>query len=185
MKTEKEKMLCGELYDSSDPQLVKDRLTARDLCFRLNGLSPSFFNKESGAITDKLFGNKSNVYITTPFQCDYGKNITLGTNVYFNFNCIILDVAVVRIGNNVLFGPGVQILTASHPMNAEERRNGLEFGQSIEIGDDVWIGGGAIVCAGVKIGNGAVVGAGSVVTKDIPEFALAVGNPCTVVRSLA
>ena len=184
MKTEKEKMLEGELYDSSDPQLVKDRLNARELCFRLNGLPPSQFEKDYNAIADELFANKSDVFITPPFQCDYGKNITLGSNVYFNFNCIVLDVAEVRIGNNVLFGPGVQVLTAFHPMNAELRRSGLELGRSVEIGDDVWIGGAAVICAGVEIGNGAVVGAGSIVTKNIPEYTLAAGNPCKVIRAI-
>jgi maltose O-acetyltransferase len=124
------------------------------------------------------------VWIEPPFYCDYGSNITLGDKVYFNFNCIILDIAPVVIGSGVMFGPAVQIYTATHPLNAAERNSGLEFGLPISIGDDVWVGGGAIICPGVKIGARSVIGAGSVVTKDIPEDVLAVGNPCRVIRAI-
>jgi maltose O-acetyltransferase len=184
VKTEKEKMLDGDLYDSSDPELVKERLLARDICFRLNSLSPEKLENERQDITEQLFGIKTDVFITPPFRCDYGKNISIGTNVYFNFNCIVLDVAIVKIGSNVLFGPGVQILTATHPTNAIERREGLELGKSIEIGNDVWIGGGAILCPGVKVGDGAIIGAGSVVTRDVAEDTVSAGNPCKVIRKL-
>ena len=185
MKTEKEKMLSGELYDCSDPQLVRERLRARELCYRLNSQSPEKFEKERKHLIEQLLGEKSDLHITPPFQCDYGTNISVGVNVYFNFNCVVLDVAKIRIGNNVLLGPNVQLLTASHPTNALERRNGLEFGKSIEIGDDVWVGGGAILCPGVKVGEGVIIGAGSVVTKDVPPNTVVAGNPCRVIKNLA
>jgi maltose O-acetyltransferase len=124
------------------------------------------------------------VWIEPPFFCDYGRNITLGDKVFFNFNCVVLDVAPVRIGSRVLVGPAVQIYAATHPLRAVERRTGLELGAPVEIGDDVWIGGGAIVCPGVRIGARSVIGAGSVVTRDIPEDVFAAGNPCRVVRAI-
>ena len=119
-----------------------------------------------------------------PFYCDYGSNILLGERVFFNFNCVVLDVCQVTIGDYTLFGPAVQIYTATHPMNAELRRK-QEFGKPIEIGSDVWVGGGAIICPGVRIGSRSVIGAGSVVTRDIPDGVFAAGNPCRVIREIA
>lgn len=185
MISEREKMLAGELYDSSDLELVNARKLARELCFRLNSTSPMQLEKEYNYIITELFGEETDVTITPPFHCDYGRNTKLGKNVYFNFNGVVLDVAPVKIGNNVLFGPNVQILTALHPIQADIRREGLEYGAPVEIGNDVWIGGGAIICPGVTIGEGSVIGAGSVVTKSIPKNSLAVGNPCGVIRGLA
>jgi len=118
-----------------------------------------------------------------PFYCDYGSNIVLGERVFFNFNCVVLDVCLVKVGDFTLFGPAVQIYTAMHPMNAELRRK-QEFGKPIEIGSDVWVGGGAIICPGVKIGSKSVIGAGSVVTKDIPDGVVAAGSPCRVIREI-
>ncbi|MEO7548491.1 MAG: sugar O-acetyltransferase, partial [Ramlibacter sp.] len=126
----------------------------------------------------------ASVWIEPPFHCDYGSNITLGDRVFMNFNCVILDVAPVRIGAGVLFGPAVQVYAATHPMDAAGRRGGLESGRPVEIGDETWIGGGAIICPGVRIGARSVIGAGSVVTKDIPDDVFAAGNPCRVLRSL-
>ncbi|RYZ22021.1 MAG: sugar O-acetyltransferase, partial [Chitinophagaceae bacterium] len=123
--------------------------------------------------------------IQAPFYCDYGTNISIGENVFFNFNCVVLDVAPVRIGNRTLIGPAVQIYTATHPMDAATRALGLEAGAPVTIGDDVWIGGGAIILPGVTIGDRSVIGAGSVVTKDVPPDVFAAGNPCRVVRALA
>jgi maltose O-acetyltransferase len=121
--------------------------------------------------------------VQPPFWCDYGSNIRLGKRVFFNFNCIVLDVCAVRIGSFTLFGPGVQILTPMHPLDAALRRR-QEYGRPIDIGADVWVGGGALILAGVRIGDRAVIGAGSVVTRDIPEGVLAAGNPCRVIRSI-
>jgi len=184
MKTEKEKMLAGELYDALDRQLVIERQRARNLLKRLND-SQEDEQQERSRILQALFNSETDVCVQPPFFCDYGTNIVLGRKVFFNFNCVVLDVAQVRIGDHVLFGPAVQIYTATHPMNALERRRGLESGQPVVIGDDAWIGGGAIICPGVTIGARSVIGAGSVVTRDIPEDAFAAGNPCRVIRPLA
>jgi maltose O-acetyltransferase len=181
-KSEKEKMLAGELYDGADPELLAERLHARELCQSLATLSPLAPKAERADLLSQLFGAVTDVDVTPPFFCDYGYNIRLGENVYFNFNCVILDVARVTIGSNVSFGPAVQIYTPKHPMNAEERRRGLECASPVSIGNDVWVGGGTIVCPGVTIGDGSVIGAGSVVVRDIPAGVFAVGNPCRVVR---
>nr|WP_297459941.1 sugar O-acetyltransferase [uncultured Halomonas sp.] len=184
MRSEKEKMLAGERYDPADPELVAERLRARELCLELNSLPPRAADAQRQELLARLFGATTDVYITPPFFCDYGSNIELGSNVYFNFNCVVLDGTKVSIGSNVLFGPAVQIYTASHPMGADERRSGIEFGKPIRIGNDVWMGGGAIVCPGISIGDGSVIGAGSVVTRDIPPGVLAAGNPCRVIRPI-
>lgn len=184
MLTEKQKMLTGEMYDAADPQLTADRRRARDLCKSLNDSTDSEQELRERIIRE-LFGSAGDaVWIEPPFYCDYGFNITLGSKVYFNFNCVILDPASVIIGSNVLFGPAVQVYTASHPMSASERRTGLEFARPVEIGSDVWVGGGAIICPGVRIGPGSVIGAGSVVTHDIPAGVFASGNPCRIIRQL-
>jgi maltose O-acetyltransferase len=184
MKTEKEKMLAGELYEPLDLQLSSERQRARDLLKKLND-SREDEQEERAKILKELFGRQTDAYIQPPFFCDYGSNITLGHKVFFNFNCVVLDVTPVRIGDYVLFGPTVQIYTATHPMKALERRQGLESGKPIVIGSDVWVGGGAIICPGVTIGARSLIGAGSVVTQDVPEDVFAAGNPCRVIRSLA
>ena len=183
-KSENEKMLSGELYNASDPQLVAERLRARELCQALCALSPSAPAAERSNLLARLFGTRTNAHIAPPFFCDYGYNIELGDNVHFNFNCVVLDVAKVTIGSNVLFGPAVQVYTATHPMNADERRSGLESARPITIGNNVWFGGGAIVCPGVTIGNDSVIGAGSVVLRDVPAGVVAAGNPCRVIRTI-
>ena len=184
LKSEKDKMLAGELYNASDPALVAERLRARELCQALGALSPMAPKAERSDILARLFGTATNAYVTPPFFCDYGSHIQLGDDVYFNFNCVILDVAKVIIGSRVLFGPAVQVYTASHPMTVEERRSGLEFARPVTIGNDVWLGGGAIVCPGVTIGDGSVIGAGSVVLRDVPAGVFAAGNPCRVIRNV-
>jgi maltose O-acetyltransferase len=184
MITEKEKMLAGEMYDATDPQLAEERRRARDLCKSLN---ESHDNEQElrQRIIGELFGRAGDaIWIEPPFHCDYGSNITLGSKVFFNFNCVILDPAPVLIGSNVLFGPAVQVCTATHPMSASDRRTGREFARPIEIGSDVWIGAGAIICPGVRIGSRSVIGAGSVVTRDISADVFASGNPCRFVRQL-
>lgn len=183
MKTEKEKMLAGELYQCLDPQLSAERRRARDLCQALNSTRDEE-EAERARLLRELFGRDTGAWIQPPFYCDYGTNITLGEKVFFNFNCVVLDVMEVKIGSNVLFGPAVQIYTAMHPMGAAERRTWLEYAKPVEIGSDVWVGGGAIICPGVKIGSGSVIGAGSVVTRDVPDNVFAAGNPCRVIREL-
>lgn len=183
MLTEKEKMLAGELYDPLDPELVAARDVARDLCHDLNATRERDRDARR-SILKRLFGQGGDsVWMQPPFYCDYGSNILLGQRVFFNFNCVVLDVCQVTIGDFTLLGPAVQIYTATHPMNAELRRR-QEFAKPIEIGSDVWLGGGAIVCPGVRIGSKSVIGAGSVVTRDIPEGVFAAGNPCRVIREI-
>ncbi len=183
MRSEKEKMLAGELYDPFDPELVVARERARDLCQDLNGTREKDHEIRRSLLT-QLFGQGGDsVWMQPPFFCDYGTNILLGERVFFNFNCIVLDVCQVKIGDFTLFGPAVQIYTATHPMNAHLRRK-QEYARPIEIGSDVWVGGGAIISPGVKIGSQAVIGAGSVVTRDIPRNSFAAGNPCRVIREI-
>jgi maltose O-acetyltransferase len=184
VKTELEKMLAGELYDSLDADLVRRRERARDLCWALNASKESEQAPRRALLEQLLGGGGDSAWIQPPFFCDYGSNIHLGQKVYFNFNCVVLDVCEVKIGDFTLFGPAVQIYTATHPLDAAARRR-VEYGKAIEIGSDCWIGGGAIILPGVKIGSKTVIGAGSVVTHDIPEGVIAVGNPCRVLRSIS
>ena len=171
------------MYDPLDPELVAARARARDLCQHLNAMRDSE-EVERRRIVHDLFGKGGDtVWMQPPFYCDYGSNIELGERVFFNFNCTVLDVCLVRIGDFTLFGPSVQIYTPLHPFNAELRRR-EEFGKPIEIGSDVWVGGGAISLAGVRIGSRAVIGAGSVVTRDVPEAVFAAGNPCRGIRAI-
>ncbi|WP_242927962.1 sugar O-acetyltransferase [Pontibacter vulgaris] len=184
MKTEKEKMLAGELYDALDKQLSEERLQARLLLKQLND-SREDYPIERGRIIKELIPNAGEgLWLQPPFYCDYGYNIIVGEKVFFNFNCVVLDVMPVTIGSRTLFGPNVQIYTATHPLNYKERATGLEFAKPITIGEDVWIGGSAIINPGVTIGKRSVIGAGSVVTKDIPADVFAAGNPCKVIREL-
>ena len=181
--TERQKMLAGEMYDPLDPELVSARERARDLCQVLNATRESQ-QEERRRLLRNLFGaGGESVWMQPPFYCDYGANIELGERVFFNFNCVVLDVCRVRVGDYTLFGPAVQIYTAMHPLDAEERRR-EEFGKPVEIGADVWVGGGAIILPGVRIGSRAVIGAGSVVTRDVPEQVFAAGNPCRVIREI-
>jgi maltose O-acetyltransferase len=183
MRTEREKMLAGELYDAMDPALVAARERARDLCQDLNATREGD-TEVRRLILRSLFGaGGDSVWMQPPFFCDYGANIELGERVFFNFNCVVLDVCRVRIGDFTLFGPGVQILTPLHPLNAELRRR-EEYGKPIDIGSDVWVGAGALILPGVTIGSKSVIGAGSVVTRDVPERVFAAGNPCRVIREI-
>ena len=182
--SEKQKMLAGDMYDPTDPQLTAERRRARNLCKSLNESHDDEQDLRDRIIRD-LFGRSGDdIWIEPPFYCDYGFNITLGSKVFFNFNCVLLDPASITIGNNVLLGPAVQIYAATHPLRASERRTWLEFAKPVDIGSDVWMGGGAIVCPGVRIGDRSVIGAGSVVTRDIPDDVVAAGNPCRVIRQL-
>jgi maltose O-acetyltransferase len=183
MPTELESMLAGELYDPLDPELVRARDHARDLCQELNATRERDQQVRRRILTELFGAGGASVWMQPPFYCDYGTNILLGERVFFNFNCVVLDVCRVRIGDHTLIGPAVQIYTAMHPLNAELRRV-QEFGKPVEIGSDVWIGGAAIICPGVKIGSKAVIGAGSVVTRDIPDSVFAAGNPCRVIRAI-
>src|SRR5438067_1347248 len=184
MRSEMEKMVAGELYDPLDPELVRARDRARNLCQDLNA-TREHDQELRRRILLELFGKGGDsVWMQPPFFCDYGLHILLGERVFFNFNCVVLDVCPVTVGDFTLFGPAVQIYAATHPIGAAERRTGKEFGKPVRIGSDVWVGGGAVFCPGATVGDGPVIGAGSVVTRDIPAGAFAAGNPCRVVRPL-
>jgi len=183
MPSEREKMLAGELYDPLDPELASARVRARDLCQALNATREADDEARRRILVELFAAGGDEVWMQPPFFCDYGSNIFLGKRVFFNFNCVVLDVCAVRIGDFTLFGPAVQIYTATHPLDAELRRK-QEFAKPITIGSDVWVGGAAVICPGVTIGSRAVIGAGSVVTRDIPERVFAAGNPCRVIRQL-
>ena len=184
LKTELEKMLLGELYDPNDPALVLARRQVRNAIADFNRTRSEETEKRQSMLAQLLHSVGTNVYIEPPFFCDYGFNIQMGDNVYLNFNCVILDPARVTIGDNVMIAPNVQIYTATHPINHQERNAGLELAKEITVGSDVWIGGGSILCPGVTVGARSVIGAGSVVTRDIPADVVAVGNPCRVLRSI-
>jgi maltose O-acetyltransferase len=183
MASEWDKMVAGELYDAQDPALVAARERARSLCVRVHALDPGDPLRRE-LLQELLGAGGDTASVTSPFFCDYGRNIELGEKVYFNFNCVLLDVCRIRIGAYSLLGPGVQVVTPLHPMDPQLRRR-QEYGRPVDIGSDVWIGGGAIVLPGVRIGDGAVIGAGSVVTRDVPAGMFAAGNPCRVIRPVA
>ena len=184
MKTEKEKMLAGEMYDPLDQQLVEERLRARLLVKDLNDTREDQVKERNRILKELIPFAGADLWLQPPFYCDYGCNMKIGEKVFFNFNCVVLDVAPVTIGSRTLFGPNVQIYTATHPLDHKERASGLEYAKPISIGEDVWVGGSAVVCPGVSIGDRSVIGAGSVVTKDIPADVFAAGNPCKVIRDL-
>ncbi len=157
---------------------------ARVLTQKLNTIDRTDFDGIR-AIVRELFGKSDETtFVNPPFYCDYGSNIEVGKNCFINYNCTILDNGKVKIGDNCLIAPSVSIYTAGHTLYPSSRAKGYEYGLDITIGNDVWIGGNVVICPGVKIGNNVVIGAGSVVTKDIPDWSFAVGNPCKVVRKI-
>jgi len=182
MKTEKQKMLAGELYNASDLQLSTEREKARLLMKELNDSRKDQVAEQTRILKDLIPNAGPGLWIEAPFYCDYGSNIVLGEKVFFNFNCVVLDVMKVTVGDRTLFGPNVQIYTATHPINYKQRALGLEYAKPVTVGEDVWVGGGAIICPGVTIGDRTIIGAGSVVTNDIPSDVVAAGNPCRVIR---
>jgi len=182
--TEKEKMLAGEFYTASDPQLVNDRQKARRLVWKFNNSHPDELADRKN-ILKELFGKiGENIFIEPSFHCDYGYNISVGNYFFMNFGGIILDCNKVTIGDYVQIGPNVQIYSATHSTYPTSRKNFLELAFPITIGNNVWIGGGAIIGPGVTIGDNSVIGAGSVVTKNIPANVVAVGNPCRIIKEI-
>lgn len=182
--TEKNKMLSGKLYNPADRILIEERNKARLLFQKINNTGEEKVKERNKLFRELLGSSEKGLWIEAPFYCDYGYNIKVGKNFFMNFNCCILDVMEVKIGNNVLIGPNVQIYTATHPLDAKTRRSWLEFAKPVSIGNDVWIGGAAIICPGVTIGNGVVIGAGSVVTKDIPDHIVVAGNPARKIKNI-
>lgn len=181
---QKERMLAGLPYKAWLDGLSEERVANKLKIREYNLLRPDEPEKRDALIRRILGQAGENVHIEPPFYCDYGKNITVGKNFYSNFNCTILDVGKVVIGDNVMFAPNVAIYTAGHPIHPDSRNSGYEYGIAITIGNNVWIGGNVVVNPGVTIGNNVVIGSGSVVTKDIPDNVIAVGNPCKVVREI-
>lgn len=177
MKSEKEKMLAGELYASWDPELAAERAYARQLTHRLNVTEYGDPERKREILAALLPNADPTIMLEPPFYCDYGYNIYTEENVFFNFNCVVLDVMPVRIGARTMFGPNVQIYTATHPIDAAERAKGPEFARPITIGRDCWIGGSAILSPGVTLGDRVIVGAGAVVTKDVADDVIVAGNP--------
>lgn len=177
-------MIAGELYDALDVQLSADRLQVRLLLKQLNDGREDETAERARLLKEIIPSSGEGLWLQPPFYCDYGYNIKLGDKVFFNFNCVVLDVAPVTIGSRTLFGPNVQIYTAMHPTDYKVRASGLEFAKPIVIGEDVWVGGSAVICPGVTIGDRSIIGAGSVVTRDIPADVFAAGNPCRVIRHL-
>ena len=182
--TQKERMIKGMLYYPADAELCRDRAASKELCYDFNNCRPKEFEKRIAILKELLGKTGENLFLEGPIAFDYGYNTEVGENFYANTNCVILDVAPVKIGKNVMFGPNVAIYTAGHPVHPETRYLGWEYGIEVTIGDNVWIGGNACVNPGVHIGNNVVVGAGSVVTKDIPDNCIAVGNPARVLREI-
>lgn len=184
MSEEKCKMIAGELYLPGDVTLRADRVRARTLLHSYNHSSP-----EEKALRTQILGellaSAQDAYIEPTFRCDYGYNIFLGQNFYANFDCVMLDVCPIRIGDNCMLAPGVHIYTATHPLEAEARNSGAEFGKPVTIGNSVWIGGRAVINPGVTIGDNAVIASGAVVVKDVPANAVVGGNPAKVIKMLA
>lgn len=177
MRTEMDKMLAGELYDAGAPEIQSEATANHHWLARYNASLALGRAERRALLLERLKAVGEGAAIRPPFHCDYGFNISLGAGVFLNFNCVILDVVSVTIGERTQIGPGVQILTADHPRDAAARASGLEFGRPIHIGNTVWIGGGAIILPGISIGDGAVIGAGSVVTHDVPAGTTVIGNP--------
>jgi maltose O-acetyltransferase len=178
--SERQKMISGLPYDPGDAELQADQSAAQHWMARYNASLAASPAERRDLLRQRLGEVGEGAVIRPPFHCDYGYNIRLGRNVFLNFNCVILDVCEVDIGDGTQIGPGVQILTADHPRNATERAQGIEFGRPIVIGSNVWVGGGALILPGVTIGDDAVIGAGAVVTRDVPAGATAVGSPARV-----
>lgn len=167
----------------SDEKVFEEQKKARRLIQELNTADRSDFDKLA-EIVKELFGKSDGAMVNPPFYCDYGSHIEVGKNFFANYNCTILDVAKVKIGDNCMLAPNVAIYTAGHPIHPDTRNTMYEYGIEVTIGNNVWIGGNTVVCPGVKIGNNCVIGAGSVVTKDIPDWSIAAGNPCKVIRKI-
>lgn len=182
--SEKAKMLRGDLYNASAPDLVEERLYARGLTRLYNATGPRETAQREQLLTE-LFGSVGDgITVEPPFRCDYGYNIAVGDRFYANFGCVFLDVTPITFGDRCLLAPGVHVYTATHPLDAESRAEGLEAGDPVSVGDDVWIGGRTVVNPGVTVGDRAVVASGSVVTKDVPADVLVGGNPARVIREL-
>ena len=180
----KERMLAGLPYRAWEDGLPAERMENKRRIYRFNNLAPDD-QEEAKALLAEILGKCGEyIHVEQPFHCDYGKHIEVGENFFANYNLTILDVAKVKIGDNCQMAPNVAIYTAGHPIHPDTRNSGFEYGKEVTIGDNVWLGGNTVVCPGVHIGNNVVIGSGSVVTKDIPDWSIAAGNPCRVIRRI-
>ena len=182
--TEKAKMLAGELYMASDPELASDRLRAQNFLAAFNATVPEAANERRALLEELLDSLGENTVVMPGLRCDYGYNIAIGARTFINYDCVLLDCNRITIGSDVQIAPGVHIYTATHPLDVATRRSGLEYTLPVVIEDGAWLGGGAIVLPGVVIESNTVVGAGSVVTRSLPANVVAAGNPCRILRSL-
>jgi maltose O-acetyltransferase len=183
MRSEKEKMLAGELYRPNDPQIQADQAAARSWLARYNAAVNRSLEQQRELLREHFAAVGDGCVVRPPFYCDFGFNIRLGSEVFLNFNCVILDVVSVEIGDGTQIGPAVQIYAADHPRDPAVRREGLEFGRPVRIGRNVWVGGGAVILPGITVGDDAVIGAGSVVTRDVAPGAIVAGNPARKISS--
>ncbi|EGN40013.2 galactoside O-acetyltransferase [Eisenbergiella tayi] len=181
---QKERMLAGLPYKAWLDGLSEERMENKKRIYRYNSLSPEQGEEQAALIKEIIGKCGENIWIETPFHCDYGWNIEVGENFFANYNLTILDVGKVVIGKNAQIAPNVSIYTAGHPVHPDSRNTGYEYGIGVTIGDNVWLGGNTVINPGVTIGNNVVIGAGSVVTKDLPDDVIAVGNPCRVLRKI-
>ena len=180
--TNKERRDAGMAY-ISDKSIFEEQAVCRRILQKLNFMDRSYFDGLQEVVKE-LLGKSDGAFINPPFYCDYGKHIEVGKNFFANYNCTLLDVAKIRIGDNCQMAPNVAVYTAGHPIHPVTRNSEYEYGKEVVIGNNVWIGGNSVICPGVTIGNNVVIGAGSVVTKDIPDWCVAVGNPCKVIRKI-
>lgn len=182
MRSEKEKMLAGDLYRPNVPEIQAEQRHAQSLTQRYNALAPADVEGREALLRELLGEIGAETVIRPPFHCDFGYNIRIGSGCFLNYGCVLLDAVAITIGDLTQIGPGVQIYAADHPRDAATRRAGLEFGRPVKIGSNVWIGGGALIMPGITIGDDAVIGAGSVVTRDVPSGATVAGNPAGMIR---
>ncbi|WP_129113288.1 maltose acetyltransferase domain-containing protein [Halegenticoccus tardaugens] len=181
MRSEKEKMLAGDMYDPTDPTLVEERERARRLTRRFNRTVETDHDARRSLLAELFGSTEEGIFVEPPFRCDYGSNVHVGDGFYANFDCVVLDVCRVDVGDNCLVGPGAHVYTATHPTDAAERNEGLEYGKPVAIGDDVWIGGRAVINPGVTVGDDVTIASGAVVTDDVPEGVVVGGNPARVI----
>jgi len=183
-KTEREKMLSGEVYCATDKELVTELNRVKDLCWEYNQIRPTLIRERNRKLQEILGKSDDDTFINQPFYCDYGKHIRVGKRFFANFNFLVLDEALVTIGDDCFIGPNVSIYTACHSTDPAERNTRKEWARGVSIGNNCWIGGSVTILPGVNIGDGVTIGAGSVVVSDIPSYCVAVGNPCKVTKRL-
>lgn len=184
MKNQQERMIAGKLYIAEGEDIVRASDKSERLTYEFNH-SRHTEKARRQALLRELFGSIGKNFVVKPtFRCDYGSNIYIGDNFFANYDCMMVDVTTVHIGDNVFFGPRVHVFTAAHPIDSKVRNTNLEFGKPVKIGNSVWVGGNTVINPGVTIGSNVVIGSGSVVTRDIPDNVVAVGNPCRVIRDI-